>query len=290
VRRANKPATAPNSTVILIGGTEDKSGERTILREIARRAHGGPLAICTAGSAIPAELFQTYGSVFRELAVRDLLHVSITNRGDAENPKTVAAIAQSKVFFFSGGDQLRITSMLAGSRLYSAVRELYARGGTVAGTSAGASALGHTMPMSTEAAEHKVAAAWQLVPGLGLLDQVIVDQHFAQRGRMGRLVAGVVENPRLMGVGIDENTGLIWNGSSFRAIGSGAVYVVDGRQVTRSNLGEARAQTAISAFDIRLHVLSAGDCFDMPAYVARFAALCKWPSIRTNVPQISTGD
>jgi len=127
------------------------------------------------------------------------------------------------------------------------------------------SSLNDESDAATAADEHKISAAWQLVPGLALLDGVIVDQHFAQRGRMGRLVAGVVENPRLLGLGIDENTGLVWTRNSCTVIGSGAVYIVDGRQVTQSNLRSARPQSAISAFDIRLHVLSAGDCFDMEA-------------------------
>ena len=249
VRRANRPATAPTSTVILIGGAEEKTGERTILREIAQRTHHAPLAICTAGSVVPDELFEAYRSAFRDLGVNNLVHVAVKQREDADDAGRIAAVAHSKAFFFGGGDQLRITSVLAGSRLYDAICDLYRQGGTVAGTSAGASALGHTMPLSTAADEHKISAAWQLVPGLALLDGVIVDQHFAQRGRMGRLVAGVVENPRLLGLGIDENTGVVWTRNSCTVIGSGAVYIVDGRQVTQSNLRSARP--AIGYFGLR---------------------------------------
>jgi cyanophycinase len=233
------------------------------LREIAQRVRAASLAICTAASVIPDELFEVYREAFRGLS--STVHIDIRTRDDADSSTCVAAVAEAKALLFTGGDQLRITSLIGGSKLHDAVRDLYRRGGTIAGTSAGASALGHTMPMSTEADEHKVSAAWQLVPGLGMLDGVIVDQHFAQRGRMGRLVAGVVENPRLLGLGIDENTAVVWTRDGARVVGSGAVYVVDGRQVTRSNLGKARMHSAISAFDIRLHVLSEGDCFDIAA-------------------------
>jgi cyanophycinase len=265
VRRAERYGPGPKSAVILIGGAEDKSGRKEILREVARRSRGAPLALCTAGSAVPDETFQLYETTFNELGVSKVVHLDIRKREEADDIRRVGRMAECKVFFFSGGDQLRITSMVAGSRLDAAIRDLYRRGGTVAGTSAGASALGHTMPMSTELDDHKVAAAWQLVPGLALLRGVIVDQHFAQRGRMGRLIAGVAENPRLLGIGIDENTALIWNRESCTVMGSGAVYVVDGLQISGSNLGSAAEQMAVSVFDLRLHVLSAGDSFNMAA-------------------------
>ena len=97
----------------------------------------------------------------------------------------------------------------------------------------------------------------------GLIRDVVIDQHFAQRGRTRRLMAGVAENPRLLGIGIDETTALIWRDRRFEAIEAGAVYVVDGRGVTRSNLRTSEAMTAIPAFDLRLHVLTARDRFDV---------------------------
>jgi cyanophycinase len=259
-RRSN-----PKGAIVLIGGAEDKEGERGILREVARRAKTGPLLVCTAGSSIPDEQFQLYRPLFRGLGIRAVTHIPIAHRDSADDPAAADIVAKSKAFFFTGGDQLRITSNLAGSRLHRAIVDLYYAGGTIAGTSAGASALGHTMPVSTVADEHRVAAASQLLPALGLIPDVIVDQHFAQRGRMGRLIAGVAENPRLLGIGIDENTALVWQRGSFQVLGAGAVYVVDGRELTGSNVAEAPRSSAMSAFDLRLHVLSAGDGFDVPA-------------------------
>jgi cyanophycinase len=263
VRRSDKPGVSPKAAVILIGGAEKKEGNGVILGEIARRARDAPVAVCTAGSEIPDELYELYRHAFRQHGVRSVLHIPVPNRQGAEEPKLGAAVAQAQTFFFTGGDQLRITSRIGGSRLWSAVQDLYRKGGTVAGTSAGSSALGQTMPLSTETDEHKIAAVWRLLPALGLLSEVIVDQHFAQRRRMGRLIAAVVENPRLLGLGIDENTALIWSRGRFQVIGDGAVYIVDGRDVKESNLGGNRPQSAMSAFDLRLHVLSAGNRFDL---------------------------
>ena len=260
---ADKAGCSRKATAILIGGAEQKTGERTILREVAARAGTSPLVVCTVGSTIPGQMFGVYKRAFAGLGVTDVVHVPVDKREAADDVGAAEAVGLAKVFFFTGGDQLRITSMLGGSRLWDAVQRMYQRGGTVAGTSAGASALGHTMPISAEADEHRVSAASSLLPALGLLKDLIVDQHFAQRGRMGRLIAGVSENPRLLGIGIDENTAAVWTAGVFRVIGSGAVYVVDGREVSRSNVAGAELQCAMSTFDLRLHVLSSQDCFDV---------------------------
>jgi cyanophycinase len=255
----------PKGAIVLIGGAEDKSGDRPILTRVAKAAGGGTLVICTAGSSIPDQLYDIYAAAFRELGVRAMAHSNLLTREDADDPALAAEMARAKAFFFTGGDQVRITSKVAGTRLHEALTELYVRGGTVAGTSAGASALAQTMPVSTVEDEHRVAAASQLLAGLCLIPNVIVDQHFAQRGRMGRLIAGVAENPRLLGIGIDEDTALVWQHNAFEVIGRGAVYIVDGAGVTASNVGTGPAHSAISAFDLRLHVLSAGDGFDVAA-------------------------
>jgi cyanophycinase len=255
----------PNGVVVLIGGVEDKSGERQILGAIARRAGRGPLVICTAGSTIPDEISEVYRAVFRAVGVRGISHAAIRNREDADDTGIAEAVRTAKAFFFTGGDQLRITSAIAGSCLHRAIEELYQDGGAVAGTSAGASALGQTMPVSSQEDEHRVAAAWRLLPGLGLIPDVMIDQHFAQRGRMARLIAGVAENPRLLGIGINEDTALVWRKGEFEVIGTGAVYVVDANDVSGSNVGDPRGQSAMSAFDLRLHVLSAVDRFDAAA-------------------------
>src|SRR5205807_9251447 len=183
---------------------------------------------------IPNELAAMYTVIFRGMGLRSIVHVPVATREDADDSGLAAAVDRAKAFFFTGGDQLRIASNLSGSRLHRAIEDLYFRGETVAGTSAGASALGETMPYSLVEDEHRIAAAWNLAPGLGLIRDVVIDQHFAQRGRMGRLVAGVAENPRLLGIGIDEDTALIWRDRRFEVIGAGAIYVVDGRDVTRS--------------------------------------------------------
>lgn len=237
-----------------------------MLEAIVARARRGPAVICTAASEVAGQVWQVYECAFRRLGIRDVAHLDVARRDHADDPEAAALVAAAKLVFFSGGDQVRLTSRMAGSLTFDAVRQLYNAGGVVAGTSAGASALGETMPVSKPGHEHKVSAAFYLVPGLGLFRNVIVDQHFGQRGRMVRLIGAVAENPRLLGIGIDEDTAVVLNDDSeFQVVGSGSVYVVDGRSVTHSNVNVLNEDRSVSAFDLRVHVLSSGDWFDVAA-------------------------
>ena len=167
--------------------------------------------------------------------------------------------------FFSGGDQLRITSQIGDTGIEAKVRAIYERGGLIAGTSAGASVMSETMLVKGSSKETHRIGDLHMSPGMGLVRDVIIDQHFAERGRMGRLLGAVAHNPRVLGLGIDEDTAVMVEGDTFRVIGSGGVYVVDGTDVTYCNLAEARAECALSMHDVRVHVLSDGDGFDLKA-------------------------
>ncbi|MFC6660294.1 cyanophycinase [Deinococcus multiflagellatus] len=156
-----------------------------------------------------------------------------------------------------------MTSQIGDTPLEARIREVYERGGVVAGTSAGASVMCETMLVKGPSRESYRIGDLQMAPGLGLVRGVIIDQHFAERGRMGRLLGAVAQNPRVLGIGIDEDTAIVLQGGHFRVIGSGAVYVADGAGITHSNIAEARTDEPLSLYDVRLHVLSAGDAFDL---------------------------
>jgi cyanophycinase len=143
------------------------------------------------------------------------------------------------------------------------IRDIHRRGGVIAGTSAGASAMSETMLVRGSSAESHRIGNLNMAPGLGLIPHVIIDQHFAERGRIGRLLGAVAQNPRVLGIGIDEDTAIIVEEGAFRVLGVGAVYIVDGEDVTHSNVAEARREEALSMFGVRLHVLAAGDLFDL---------------------------
>jgi cyanophycinase len=256
----------PCGSLILIGGNEKKSGERVILSAVAERSRRGPAVVCTAASEEPDEAWEVYSAILRELGLKHLTHLRITRREHAEDPEAAAQVGRAGLVFLSGGDQVNLTSRLSGTVVFDAMKSAFGHGAVIAGTSAGASALGQTMPVSHPGGEHKVSASFYLVQGLGLFPGVIVDQHFGQRGRMVRLIGAVAENSRLLGIGIDEDTAVVLSrGCEFNVIGDGAVYIVDGRSITYNNVQAGNADRPVSVFDLKVHVLSSGDRFDVTA-------------------------
>ena len=261
----NDPDDTPGpGTLVIIGGHEDKTGDRLILRTLAERAQDGALVVVTAASNLPDELWGTYEPVFRDLGVRDVRHLHVDTRAEARDLERVRLLDDARVVFFTGGNQLKLTSQLGDTPVYHTVREFYERGGCVAGTSAGASVVTETMLVTGDsAASPHVADAVVMAPGFGFLPGVIVDQHFAERGRIGRLIGAVAQNPRMLGIGVDENTAIVCDGHrGFTVLGSGGVYVVDGREVTHSNVVDESRRRTLSVFGLQLHLLNVGDTFD----------------------------
>ena len=267
-RRAASPRDARKDVsgrLIIVGGHEDKDDDSLILREVTSCADGGAVVVCTVASNERDAVWKDYKEVFARLGCRDVRHLDIGERSEIVNDPPLELLDDAKVVFFTGGEQLNITTRFAGTRLCAAVEELYRRGGTVAGTSAGASVMADTMLVSGRGSEsHRIRENLFMAPGLGLLKDVLIDQHFAERGRIGRLLGAVAQNPRLLGIGIDENTAIVVDREeSFSVIGEGAVCVADARNVSYTNVAEEQADRTLSIFDVTLHVLSQGDRFDL---------------------------
>ena len=269
--RAAGRARKGTGTLIVIGGHEDKEGDKLILREVANCAAGGKLVVSTVASSVPDEMWATYEPIFRNLGCRHVWHLDIGSREEAMAERAIRVLDDATVVFFTGGDQLKITSQIGDTPVYERLREIYEAGGTVAGTSAGASVMCETMLVSGDGSEsHKVGGALKMAPGLGFIDSIIIDQHFAERGRIGRLVAAVAQNPRSLGLGIDENTAVVVPAQRhLHVLGEGAVYVVDGRHISYSNLAEESADRTMSVFGLKLHLLSQGDRFEIEPRVPR---------------------
>ena len=250
-------------TLIIIGGHEDRDprGERTILREVARHVRGRKLVLAAVASHQPEGYFDDYRRAFEDLEIGDLVELYLHDRCEAEARDKLAVLDDAAGVFFSGGDQLRITSQVGDTPIEQKVRALFERGGLLAGTSAGATAMSETMLVRGASAETHRIGDLHMAPGLGLIRNVIIDQHFAERGRFGRLLGAVAHNPRVLGVGVDEDTAAVAQGDEFRVIGSGAVYVFDGQHVTHSNIAEASPERVLSMHDVRVHVLGTGDRF-----------------------------
>ena len=248
--------------LLIIGGHEDKDGDRRILGELARLLDGGRLVIATVASQEPEGYFEAYRKAFDGLGVTDLVELYVQERSDSSGREALDRLDGAAGVFFTGGDQLRISSQIGDTPVERRILELHAAGGVIAGTSAGASVMSETMLVKGPSAESYRIGELHMAPGLGLMRDVIIDQHFAERGRYGRLLGAVAHNPRLLGVGVDEDTALLVRGREGRVLGSGAVYVVDGEEASHSNIAEAGMDRALSIFDVRMHVLSSGDRFD----------------------------
>src|SRR3954469_5012174 len=249
--------------LIIIGGGEDKKGDRAILREVARHVRGGKLVLATVASHQPEGYFDEYQKAFADLDVGELVELYVEERAEAHDREKLSVLDDAAGVFFSGGDQLRITSQIGDTGIEAKVRAIFERGGVIAGTSAGASVMSETMLIKGSSRETHRIGDLHMAPGMGLIRDAIIDQHFAERGRFGRLIGAVAHNPRVLGLGLDEDTAAMVEGDRFKVIGSGAVYVGGGADVSYCSVAEAEPDRALSMHDVRVHVLSAGDGFDL---------------------------
>ena len=252
--------------LVLIGGAEDKKGEKVILREVLDMAGGrsANILVMTAAARDREAIGEEYREVFRGLGAQVVRVLHIDSRAEAADPRNAAAIREATGVFFTGGDQLRITALLGGTEVYRELHEAYARGVVIAGTSAGASAMSDTMIIEGDGRDSPRNLAARMAPGMGLLEEVVIDQHFAQRGRLNRLLVAVAQNPYILGIGIDEDTALIVGpGGTARVIGSGTVTVVDGKSMSHTNVSEMDLEQPVALLDARLHVLPPGYAYDL---------------------------
>ena len=255
-----------SGNLIIIGGAEDKEGDKEILKRVAKYIdpENEKLIIATIATEYPEKSYQNYKNVFSDLGIKNIDKLDISTREDAFDNKNVELINNSNLLFFTGGDQLRITSMIGGSPVYAAVKELCDNGGLIAGTSAGASVMSDTMIVQGEDDESPHKCTLKMSPGLGLVNNIIIDQHFAQRGRIGRLLTAIAQNPEVLGVGIDEDTAIVVSDKgTAEVIGSGAVYFIDGSSIDYSNVSEQYSDEVLSMFNVKLHVLKEGNRFNL---------------------------
>lgn len=253
-------------TLILIGGNEDKEGERTILKEVVAAAaeRTGPLVLITAATGEPAPITEKYLNVFSDLGVQHLEVVDIRSRQDACQPENVQKVARASAVFFTGGDQLRITSQIGDSPVFRSIRAFQESGGLVAGTSAGAAAMPETMLIGGAGDTSHDTRDLSMAPGLGFLAGVTIDSHFAERGRIGRLLGAVARNPKNIGLGLDEDTAVVVHQCvRMRVVGAGALYIIDGTEVSYSSLSEEDTEGILTIHDVKLHVLAPGQSFDL---------------------------
>lgn len=252
--------------LVIIGGAEDKAGRKTILKHVVDivKEKEGRLVVLTTATEKPHEVGDNYRTVFESLGLNNIDVLNINSRDEANLDENAERIRSSGGIFFTGGDQLRITSILGGTKANAALHEVYSKGVVIVGTSAGASVMSNTMVVEGENNEPARKCTLKMAPGLGLLEEAIIDQHFEQRGRIGRLLCGVAENPFMLGIGIDEDTAIrVYPDAHFEVLGTNAVTVVDGSTIESSNVSELKPDEILAITGVTLHVLPYGYGFDM---------------------------
>jgi cyanophycinase len=261
------PEVIPGSRgfVIPIGGAEDKVSDRRVLKRFVqlsggRKAH---IAVIPTASQEP-DTGRRYCDVFDSLGARDVDVLDYKHRADADRDDWIEILDQCTGVFFTGGNQLRLSTILGGTKVAQHVRRLNARGIPVAGTSAGAAFISEHMIAYGKEGTTPIAGEVTLAPGLGLTNRVVVDQHFRQRDRLGRLMTALAYNPFAIGMGLDEDTAaFIGPDNVVEVVGTGAITFVDVSALEYSGMAEAEEGRPVELVGVRLSVLAHGSRFDL---------------------------
>ncbi|MCU1600938.1 MAG: cyanophycinase [Frankiales bacterium] len=254
--------------LLVIGGAEDKTGTRQVLARFAKLAGGASarIAVVATASSLGDEIIDAYREAFGAVGVSDIVAPRPRTRAEAADPAHVADIDGATGVFMTGGNQSTLSGVVTGTPFGAAIKAAHARGAVVGGTSAGASVQSeHMVAFGRPGATPKLRMA-QMSAGLGLLPGLVIDQHFDQRNRYGRLLTLVSHAPHLLGMGVDEDTAAIITDTHLEVTGRGAVTLFDGRWMT-SNVDTARGSSALLASGVILHSLPSGSCFDLEARV-----------------------
>jgi cyanophycinase len=251
--------------IIPIGGAEEKENDRAILARFVELCGGEDANIVVIPTA--SKLLNTgprYVEIFRDLGVADVDVMDFDTRRDADEPGRVARIERATGVFFTGGNQLRLTTFIGGTAVAKAIRIANAAGMHVAGTSAGAAFLSEHMIAFGEEGPTPIAGMVRLAPGLGLTNRFVIDQHFRQRDRLGRLTAALAFNPFAIGIGLDEDTAaFIGPDNTVEVLGSGGVTVVDAADLEFSSMAQIEEGDAVCLLGLRFHILVAGATFNL---------------------------
>lgn len=274
---------APKGKLIIIGGSVDKGSfsldasdlpkklkffEQGILNKIIKVSAKNNLSrveIITTASSIPEEVGEEYVKAFAQLDVLNVGVLNIKTREEANAPANVERLKTADIVMFSGGDQLRLTSIFGGTTFHRLLLDKYENEDfVISGTSAGAAASSNNMIYQGSSQGALLKGEVKITGGLGFINNVIVDTHFVQRGRIGRLLYACASNPINLGIGLGEDTGLlITDGYSMEAIGSGLIILVDGTNMRNTNMTDVEMGEPVSIENLVVHVMSIGDHFDL---------------------------
>jgi cyanophycinase len=251
--------------IVPIGGAENKENDRHILARFVSVSGGDAANIVVIPTA--SRMHETgprYEKLFTELGAAHVATMDFDTRRDCQEPGRLRRLEEATGIFFTGGNQLRLTTLLGGTPVAKLIRVRNARGVAVGGTSAGASILSEHMIAFGDEGSAVVSGSVRLAPGLGLTNRFIIDQHFRERDRLGRLITALAYNPFAIGIGLDEDTAaFVGPDENIEVEGSGGVTVVDAADVSYSSIGEVAEGQPVCILGLRLHVLTAGASFNL---------------------------
>lgn len=252
--------------LLVIGGAEDKYNERRILKKFLSLAgdKDAEVLIVPVASDFPEFAADVYTQAFRNLGVANPRVLRATSRQDVFDADVPSLLDGVTGVFITGGDQMRLVSLLGGTAFAARLRKLVTETNIVlAGTSAGAAGMSTSMIVRGESTSHPHKNSVRLSPGLGFLKNIIIDQHFTERGRISRLITAVSYNPYNLGIGIDENTAIILDKEgNLEVFGAGSITIVDGSKITYNEIAEVDDFQSFSVFGVQLHVLQDGLIYD----------------------------
>lgn len=263
------------AAVMIIGGAEDKIHGRQILSTFFARAGGvdARIAIIPCASREPEAIGLRYRTIFEEMGAKEIEVIDIRDRDQGENPAWQAFLDSCTGVFMTGGDQLRLCGLLMDTPIMERLR-IRAQLGEIAlaGTSAGAAVMGHHMIAGGGSGESPNRSLVDMATGMGIIPELIVDQHFHNRNRMARLMSAIAAHPECTGLGIDEDTCAMFEGDSgFQVIGKGTVTVIDPTELSYTNQADVAAGEPLSLHNLRVHILSHGDRYDLNHRATRSA-------------------
>lgn len=257
--------TEARGKLISIGGAEDRDGEAVILKKFVEMAKGenAHIVVMTIATDHPDETGKSYTKAFKRLGAKKIDVLDVSEREDTSQEKNIELVKKATGLFFTGGDQIHITSLLGGTTLQKIIHEQYESGLIVGGTSAGAAMMSNSMLLNGAGEENPRLGGVEIGPGMDLIVGAMIDTHFSQRGRFGRLLAAVAHYPQDLGIGIDENTAMIVNKKDFTVIGEGAVTVIDGGGITFTNAPDVKRGEGLALADVKVHILPEGYKFNL---------------------------
>lgn len=252
-----------DTTLIAIGGGSSNYAIIDIIFSLLAKLSDPRVVVMTVAANNHNGMRADYNSMFRKRNVRHVEMVDISVREDAFNKSSLKKVENADLLYFTGGDQLNVTSLLGGSPLDHVLHERFNDGVVIAGTSAGAAMMPSSMITGGGGGTSPKVGCVETSSGLNLIENVIIDTHFAERGRHGRLLTAIAHYPQMLGIGIDESTAVVVRGNNLKVAGKGSVTIIDGSTMRHTDLVFRTRMQPIGMFDVRLHVLSADYTFDL---------------------------